>query len=165
MNKTTGIDWNTTGVIVVDHGSRREESNQMMEEIVRRFGDFTHFKIVEPAHMEIAEPCIQTAFDRCVQRGAKTVVVMPYFLLPGKHWHEDIPRLTEDAAQKHPGVRFMVTAPLGMHPMINQLIQARIDHCLEHAGGTAPECEVCSGSQRCQLASHPPHSPCNDNPQ
>ena len=37
--------------------------------------------IVEPAHMELAEPSIATAFARCVERGATTVVVFPYFLL------------------------------------------------------------------------------------
>jgi len=26
------------------------------------------------------------AFDRCVARGATTVVVSPYFLSPGRHW-------------------------------------------------------------------------------
>ena len=123
----------------------------MLEEIVRRFAAGSHFTIVEPAHMELAEPSIATAFDRCVARGARSIVVMPYFLLPGKHWNEDIPRLTAEAAKKHAGVRTMVTAPMGLHPMIHQVIQARIDYCLQHAGGKAPECEVCAGSGRCVL--------------
>ncbi len=123
----------------------------MLEAMVQRFAGQSHFDIVEPAHMEIAEPSITTAFDRCVARGAKSIVVMPYFLLPGKHWHEDIPRLSAEAAAKHPGVGYMVTAPLGLHPMIHQVIQARIDYCLQHAGGGAPECEVCAGSGRCVM--------------
>jgi sirohydrochlorin ferrochelatase len=69
------------GVIVVDHGSRRAESNEMLEELTRtsisaRLG----YDIVEPAHMELAEPSISTAFDRCVERGATMVVIQPYFL-------------------------------------------------------------------------------------
>src|SRR5207248_837243 len=81
------------GVILVDHGSRRDESNAMLLDVVRDFALATGIPIVEPAHMELAEPSIATAFARCVERGATMVVVFPYFLLPGRHWNDDIPRL------------------------------------------------------------------------
>src|SRR6187551_3044467 len=93
------------GIILVDHGSRREESNDMLHDVVRNFAESSGRPIVEPAHMELAEPSIATAFARCVERGATTVVVFPYFLLPGRHWSEDIPRLAAAAAGQHPGVR------------------------------------------------------------
>jgi sirohydrochlorin ferrochelatase len=141
------------GIILVDHGSRREESNAMLLEVVRNFAESSGHAIVEPAHMELAEPSIATAFDRCVERGARTVVVFPYFLLPGRHWNEDIPRLTAAAAKKHPGVRFLVTAPFGMHPLMAEVIQQRIEHCLEHTQGDADACDVCAGTDRCQLRS------------
>ena len=79
------------------------------------------FAIVEPAHMEIAEPSIATAFGRCVRRGAKRVVVCPFFLGPGKHWTQDIPRLTAEAAAKHPGVAYHVTQTLGIDDLILDL--------------------------------------------
>jgi len=147
----TRLDLNQTGVIIVDHGSRRAASNEMLEQIVARFAEHSDYRIVEPAHMELAEPTIATAFDRCVERGARRIVVMPYFLLPGKHWNEDIPELTREAAQKHPGVEFMVTAPLGMHPSIQNVIEARLGHCIDHAGGEGEACSVCEGTSHCQL--------------
>jgi sirohydrochlorin ferrochelatase len=54
------------------------------------------------------------------------VVVFPYFLAPGRHWHEDIPRLAAEAASSYPGVRHLVTPPLGLHPLILQIINERI---------------------------------------
>lgn len=143
----------TTGVILVDHGSRRAESNDMLLKVVALFahGAGNKFSIIEPAHMELAEPSIATAFDRCVERGATRVVVMPYFLLPGRHWNQDIPNLTAAAAAKHPGVEFMVAAPLGLHPLMADVITSRIDHCLNHVAGRAPECDVCVGTGRCVL--------------
>ncbi|WP_432798290.1 CbiX/SirB N-terminal domain-containing protein [Poriferisphaera sp. WC338] len=140
-----------TGVIVVDHGSRRSASNHMLEEFVCGFVGFSDFEIVEPAHMELAEPSIGTAFDRCVARGAKRVVVCPYFLLPGKHWDEDIPALVAGAAKRHPGVKYMVTAPIGLHPMMREVIASRIDYCLQHVDGGVNECESCQGTGRCKL--------------
>ena len=139
------------GVIVVDHGSRRDESNELLLEVVRQFVEATGLAIVEPAHMELAEPSIDTAFGRCVERGAKTVVVFPYFLLPGRHWNEDIPRLTAAAARRYAGVKFLVTAPFGLHPLMAEVMRQRIEHCLAHAGGEADACDVCAGTDHCQL--------------
>lgn len=140
-----------TGVIVVDHGSRRAESNLMLEQFVAGFRQTTRYTIVEPAHMELAEPSIATAFDRCVARGARCVVVCPYFLLPGKHWHQDIPNLTRQAAEKHPGVQFLVSAPIGLHPLMQKVVESRIDHCLAHVAGHTSECESCRGTGRCAM--------------
>jgi sirohydrochlorin ferrochelatase len=139
------------GVIVVDHGSRRDESNELLQDVVRQFADATGLTIVEPAHMELAEPSIDTAFSRCVDRGAETVVVFPYFLLPGRHWNDDIPRLAAAAASKHPGIRYLVTAPFGLHPLMAEVMRQRIGHCLSHTTGAADACELCAGTDRCQL--------------
>jgi len=150
-------DATPTAVILVDHGSRRGESNDMLLQVVELFrGQFGgRYVVVEPAHMELAEPSIATAFDRCVAAGARRVVVMPYFLLPGKHWYGDIPRLTEEASRKHShasaGIEFLVTAPLGLHPLMAQVVESRIEHCLLHAAGMAAECDVCAGSGRCTM--------------
>ncbi|MCC5828899.1 MAG: hypothetical protein JJU36_05570 [Phycisphaeraceae bacterium] len=145
-----------TGIIIVDHGSRREESNRMLEHFVGLFRDRSPWPIVESAHMELAEPSIATAFDRCVAAGADRVVVCPYFLLPGRHWHEDIPGLTAAAAARHPGVEFMVTAPIGLHPMMLDVIEQRIEYCLLKAGGRAEECEACAGKGLCGFRSADP---------
>ena len=139
------------GVILVDHGSRREKSNQLLLDVARQFAEMSGVAIVEPAHMELTEPSIATAFTRCVQRGAATIVVFPYFLLPGRHWHDDIPRLVADAASRHPGVHYLVTAPFGLHPLMAEVMRQRIEHCLAHSRGEVDACELCAGTQRCQL--------------
>ena len=144
-----------TAVIVVDHGSRRQSSNAMLEEMVRRFAQASRFDIVEPAHMELAEPSIRTAFRKCVDRGARRVVVLPYFLLPGRHWNEDIPELTRRAAGEHPGIDYLVASPIGLHPLMLGVMQARLDHCLAHAAGRAEDCESCRGTGRCRFETAP----------
>lgn len=149
----------TLGVMLVDHGSRRDESNALLLEVVRDFQTATQLPIIEPAHMELAEPSIETAFSRCVERGATTVAVFPYFLSPGRHWHDDIPRLAAAAARQHPGVRFLVTAPFGLHPLMAEVMRQRIEHCLAHTQGEADACELCAGTDRCQLRGDAGNSP------
>lgn len=154
------VDRATLGVILVDHGSRRGESNELLVEIVRQFAAASGLPIVEPAHMELAEPSIATAFQKCAERGAQTIVVFPYFLLPGRHWHEDIPRLAAEAARDYPRVRYLVTAPLALHPLINDIISQRIAHCLAFACGQADACDLCAETDYCQLliGGTPPNS-------
>lgn len=149
-------DPESTGVIIVDHGSRRAESNEMLLDVVEQFRRETGWPIIEPAHMELAEPSIATAYGRCVARGASLVVVHPYFLLPGRHWHSDIPALTAEAAGAHPETQFLVTAPLGLHPGMAAVMQDRVAHCLSHVAGRAAECEVCRGTGRCRLRAAAP---------
>jgi sirohydrochlorin ferrochelatase len=134
------------GIIIVDHGSRRTESNRMLEEVARLFGQrfLKKYDIVEPAHMELAEPSIATAFATCVKRGAKRVVVCPFFLGPGKHWTSDIPRLTAEAAMDHPGTQYHVAQTLGIDDLILDLLDKRASHCSGHNY----LCDICQGSLR-----------------
>jgi hypothetical protein len=152
--RVLGVSVEQLGVVIVDHGSRRAESNDSLLDVTRMFRTKTGYCIVEPAHMELAQPSIQTAFDRAVERGARVVVVHPYFLSPGRHWDEDIPALAAAAAERHPDVRYLVTAPLGIHELMPQIMNDRIQHCLRYAAGNAPACDVCedgNGNGRCRL--------------
>ncbi len=118
----------------------------MLEEVARQFGKrfAERWNIVEAAHMELAEPSIGTAFGNCVRRGAKRVVVAPFFLGPGKHWTQDIPRLTAEAAGKHAGIAFHVAPTLGIDDLILDLLEKRLCHCVEEKF----DCELCRGTLR-----------------
>ena len=134
------------GIIIVDHGSRRDESNRMLEEVAALFAQrFQQMhEIVEPAHMELAEPSIATAYARCVERGAQRVVVCPFFLGPGKHWTSDIPSLTAEAAARFPQTTYHVTPPLGIDDLILELLNKRVMHCVDNEY----RCDQCRGTLR-----------------
>jgi DNA-binding XRE family transcriptional regulator len=92
--------------------------------------------------MELAGPSIGTAFDACVAAGAATIVVGPYLLWPGNHWERDIPALAAEASTRHRDVAFLVTAPLGPHPLLMTIVDDRIRYCVAHATGEEPECAI-----------------------
>jgi sirohydrochlorin ferrochelatase len=129
------------GIIVIDHGSRRSESNSQLLDFVQLLKRQGQYKIVEPAHMEIAQPDMATAMDNCVRQGALYIVIHPWFLGPGRHWREHIPRLAADAASSHSQVAYVVTEPLGLHP---GLVQATFDRILE----ALDENRAAAGSER-----------------
>jgi sirohydrochlorin ferrochelatase len=146
-----------TGIIIVDHGSRLEQSNLMLEELAVRFAErfVGKYEIVEPAHMELAEPSIATAYARCVKRGATRVIVCPFFLGPGKHWTQDIPHLTAAAAAGFPLTQFHVAQTLGIDDLILDLLDKRATFCVDHG----LLCEACEGTLRAGQASASPPIP------
>jgi len=140
----------SVGVIVIDHGSRRDESNRLLLDVVEQLRRAAGWPIVEPAHMELAEPSMGTAMDRCVKQGARLIVIHPYFLGPGRHWEEDIPRLAAEAARGHANLRYLVTAPLGPHPMMSRIMQDRIEQALARQVATGEH-----GARRGHLLNDP----------
>lgn len=114
-----------TALILVDHGSRFQGANDMLLDVVEMVKRLSGLRRVYPAHMELAEPSIRQAFEQAVSEGATAVVVHPYFLSPGRHSTTDIPRMVEEAAAAFPGVGHCVTAPLGVHPKIGEVVLER----------------------------------------
>ncbi len=114
-------------LILVDHGSTVSQANELLQKISERMKETpgTGFDIVTHCHMELAEPTISQAFDDCVSMGAEEVVVHPYFLAPGRHSTQDIPRMVSGAASSHPGVSYTVSEPLGLHDKIIEVILER----------------------------------------
>jgi len=98
----------------------------MLADVARMLRAQAGGAIVELAHMELAEPTIEQAFAACVAQGARTIVVHPYFLAPGRHSTKDIPRMSRDAAAKYPGVSVSVTEPLGIDPRMIEVILRRV---------------------------------------
>ena len=117
-------------LIIVDHGSRLESANNMLQyvaDLVRQAAPETtqNKLIVDSAHMELAEPTIEQTIDKCVAQGATEIIVHPYMLSPGRHATKDIPELVFRAAKKHPNVKTCVTKPLGLDKKIAEVILDR----------------------------------------
>ncbi|HXC49630.1 MAG TPA: CbiX/SirB N-terminal domain-containing protein [Candidatus Limnocylindrales bacterium] len=119
-------------LIVVDHGSRNEASNASLDAAVREIAALAgdRYIAVLPAHMDLASPTIAEAFDRAAAAGASLVVVALYFLAPGRHSEIDVPRLAAEAAGRHSGIGFVVTACLGPDTAISGLVVARAEAAL-----------------------------------
>lgn len=119
-------------LLLIDHGSRRAEANALLDEIAEKVrARLGNGAIVEPAHMEIAEPTVAQGFARCVEQGATLVVAHPFMLARGRHVQEDLPRLIAEAAASHAGVRFVLAGPLGSHDGIIDAVLERCQAALE----------------------------------
>ena len=88
------------GILIVDHGSRKREANDMLRCMANLIQTMAGPDVVvRYAHMELADPDIAAGFTSCVEGGASEVVVFPYMLSPGRHSTSDIPRMVADVAK------------------------------------------------------------------
>ena len=117
----------TNAILLVDHGSRRSEANDLLSQVAAAVRARRPGEIVEIAHMELAEPSINEAVSRCVAAGATRIVVHPYFLGPGLHTQQSIPDLVDEAAGRHPGVEVRIAGHLGLHPGLIDAVIDRVD--------------------------------------
>jgi len=113
------------GVLLVDHGSRRPEANELVETLARALAAHVD-GAVRVAHLEMAEPTIEQGVAACVADGATEITVLPCFLAPGRHTLEDVPARAEAAASRHLGVSVRVAEPVGTHPLMVEILRARL---------------------------------------
>lgn len=114
------------GILIVDHGSIRNEANDML----RSMADLIQTMagpdvVVRYGHMELADPNIAAGFSSCVEAGATNVTVFPYMLSPGRHSTSDIPRMVADVARTFPRVSFNVTPAFGLHEKLAEVVLER----------------------------------------
>ena len=114
------------GILIVDHGSRLQDANEMLREMSDLIQSMAGPDVVvRYAHMELAEPDIAGGFADCVRAGATDVTVFPYMLSPGRHSTADIPRMVTAAAKAFPDVTFNVTPAFGLHEKLAQVVLER----------------------------------------
>jgi sirohydrochlorin ferrochelatase len=114
-----------TALLLIAHGSRRAEANAELEQIAQRMRERGRYPIVQISYLELAEPDIEAGGAMCVERGATGVVMLPYFLSPGRHVVEDLTAAQTRLRERFPKVRFALAEPLGSHPLILEVIEQR----------------------------------------
>ena len=111
-------------LMLVAHGSRRDESNLEIESLAKKIALFKvkEFEVVMPAFLEFAKPSITEAIDKCTVIGATKVTVLPYFLSAGVHIAKDIPSEVEKGAQKNPNLNIEISNYFGSRDEIAEIL-------------------------------------------
>jgi len=111
-------------LLLVAHGSRRQESNLEIESLSRKIAKFKskEFDKVMPAFLEFASPSIREAIKECSEMGATNVTILPYFLSAGVHITQDIPNEIIEASQNTPGLDIQIANYFGSRDEIAEIL-------------------------------------------
>ena len=152
-------------VLLIDHGSRRDEANEMMNCMANLVQAMAGADVVVRfAHMELCEPSIAAGVKDCIDAGATELIVFPYMLSPGKHSTGDIPRMVAEAAAPFSDVTVRVTTAFGVHEKLAEVILGRAGLPVANplSGAEATRCwhssrsgVACGDACRCHPVSEP----------
>ncbi len=112
----------TTALLLIAHGSRQAEANTDLLDLAQRLRHSGHYAVIEPAFLELAEPTIEQAGRRCVERGAERILLLPYFLSAGVHVRRDLQEHRDRLAREFPAVAVALAEPLGPHPLLDAIV-------------------------------------------
>lgn len=117
---------NATAVLLIAHGSRRSEANDDLVQLAEILRAKQVYPIVETAYLELADPGIAVAAEKCIAAGASRVKMLPYFLSAGAHVTEDLERHRSELAARYPRVMFELCPPLGLHSLMVDIVMDRL---------------------------------------
>jgi sirohydrochlorin ferrochelatase len=101
-------------LLLVAHGSRRKQSNDEVVTLAARLKDRSdQYDIIHAGFLELAETLIPDGIKKCVDDGATSIIVLPYFLNSGRHVIEDIPGIVNETRPLYPGIDIRVAPHVG----------------------------------------------------
>ncbi len=116
-------------VLLLGHGSRRDEANDILRKVASTLKVEGGFGLVQPAFLEMESPNFHEALTIMVEQGFKDIKIMPYFLYMGNHMRKDLPKAIELGYEKYPDVTMEVTPNLGYHEKLIDIVLERIEQC------------------------------------
>lgn len=115
-----------TGVVILGHGSKAEESNQIFEEFCELAEEKLDYDFVTGGALQLAEPLLDEAVAEAIEAGVEKLIVIPLFLFPGNHVQEDIPQALDRLKEEHPEVEFVYGDPIGADDRLIGIVNDRI---------------------------------------
>lgn len=118
-----------TALLIVGHGTRDADGAADFRAFVERVGRRAQ-DTVDGGFIELSAPPVGEAVTRLVGAGHHRLAAVPLVLVAAGHAKGDIPGSLNRERLRHPGLSFAYGRPLGVHPAILSLLEARLDTVL-----------------------------------
>lgn len=114
-------------IILLGHGSRRREANDILESIAKIIQPRLKEIKVEYAFLELAEPNIRDIIEKLAADNVGSIYVIPYFLYSGNHVSRDIPEIIAGYNTRYPAINIKLGHHLGIDERLAGLVMERIE--------------------------------------
>lgn len=126
-------------VLMVGHGSVVPEAVQEFH----AFGDALSQELGRPVDrcfLELVDPDLATGLSSSARTAGEggEVVVLPLFLGAAGHQKNDVASSIQWARERFPSVKFRYATPLGFHAKLVQLLDLRVQECLDGCRDALP---------------------------
>ncbi len=113
-------------VILLGHGSIREQANAEVREMWRMLAEQLPDLQISGSFVEVAEPTLEQEVGRLAAQGVERIVIVPMFLTRGNHLSNGIPRILEKLRRQYGHIRIELTRHLGVDPLLAEIIKNRL---------------------------------------
>lgn len=122
-------------MVVVGHGTRSKTGVTDFGLLIERIGKRLAVDGIEVAggFIELAPPPLTEAVGSLVDAGHRHLVAVPLMLVAAGHGKGDIPGAMAREQVRHPGLTYAYGRPLGPHPALLSIVEARMDAALAGA--------------------------------
>lgn len=112
--------------ILVAHGMRKGDQNKALSEFIDGLlQDETY--AYELAFIESEEKSVENIITNLIKKGETQFKVVPLLIFSAMHYIVDIPEMLRNIKQAHPNIIYEISAPLGTHPYMVDLVEQRIN--------------------------------------
>ena len=134
----------TTGLLIVCHGSPLTAANEGFIEMVRRIAARLGMNHVLPAFFALVRPNLQDQIAELASRGVNRIVVLPYFLFQGQHVGVDIPNILAQCHEWFPQVTLELMPTLENDPAVETLVVQRLMSLGRESAGVSLKHVACT---------------------
>jgi sirohydrochlorin ferrochelatase len=115
------------GIIILGHGSRREDANLEIREFTDKLREKNPDVNYQVAFLEFAQPSLDGAVEQLLKdEQVKKIIIMPLFLTVGNHMHRNIPDRIWKMKNTYPKIKFALAPHLGLDYRMMDVVQDRI---------------------------------------
>ncbi|PKF61682.1 cobalamin biosynthesis protein CbiX [Psychromonas sp. psych-6C06] len=111
-------------LLLIAHGSRRQQSNDEVVAIADKLKNNcgAQYRIFQAGFLELSTPSISESIEQCVNQGATSITLLPYFLNSGTHVTSDIPHAINQAKKQFPDTEIKLATHIGASPLMMTLL-------------------------------------------
>jgi sirohydrochlorin ferrochelatase len=122
-------------LLLLAHGSRSKKSNLEVINLAEKIKNNCsgNYDTIHPAFLELSTPTIPEGIKLCVDDGASSIVVLPYFLNSGRHVLEDIPNQINEIKKYYPNVSVDIAPHIGASKRMVDVLMSSIDVTLNQS--------------------------------
>ena len=136
-------------MLIVGHGTRSEQGVAEFSSFIRRVQKRADapYPAAAGGFIELSDPPVTDAVGELVNDGHRELVAVPLVLVAAGHGKGDIPAALLREQVRHPGMSYVYGRPLGPHPTLIDILEARIEKALDgHERGSTHVLLVGRGS-------------------
>ena len=119
-----------TAILLIARGSSDEDAKADFYKISRMLSEQLHVPIFESAFMGVTTPTVEQGIEKCIELGAKKIIMLPYFLFTGILM-ERMAKMAVDFSKKYLDVEIEIAHYFGYHPKLQNVLLERLQQAID----------------------------------